>query len=133
VRGRFATLARSTTGEAAREYLLVPNAVIAEDEGVLQYAVFVRGRTLERGDSVQLPTLTPVSNTQGAAWLHLDSVDDVVTIAGSSQRAWRWRLDGPGAARRDIWSDEERRLLRVRDPETGIDAVRDDIPRTPAV
>ena len=49
VRGRFATLARSVTGEAAREYLLRPGAVVVEEDGIVQYALLVRGRMLAEG------------------------------------------------------------------------------------
>ena len=128
LRGRFATLARGVTGEAAREYLLTPGAIILEDDGVLQYALLVRGRHAEVGVPQAIPTLTPTNNRQGSVSLVLESQRDTVVIAGASRAAWRWRAVLTGGDSRTIWADADGRLLRVLLPARGIDAVRDDVP-----
>lgn len=129
VRGRFATLSRSTTGEAAREYLLRPNAVVVEDDGFVQYALLVRGRALAPGAGVTLPSLTPVANSQGAVRVVLEADRDTVTIAGARRTARRWRVVTASGDTRLVWAEAEGLLLRVRIPGRGLEAIRDDVPR----
>lgn len=129
VRGRFATLARGVTGEAAREYLLTPGAIILEDDGLLQYALLVRGRHAEVGVTQAIPTLTPTDNRQGSVRLVLETQRDTVVVAGARRAAWRWRVVLTSGDSRTIWADADGRLLRVLLPARGIDAVRDDVPR----
>lgn len=129
VRGRFTTLARSTSGEAAREYLLAPGARVLEDDGVSQYALLVRHRTLRVGDSLIVPVLTPSANRQGTVRLVLDRADDTVTIAGARRVARQWRVVTANNETRVIWSDADDRLLRLDIPARGFRALRDDIPR----
>jgi hypothetical protein len=129
VRGRFATLARSSTGEAAREYLLRPAAVVVEEDGLVQYAVLVLGRSLATGDSVTLPSLMPSANSQGTVRLVLEATDDQVVVAGTRLAARRWRLVAARDEVRRLWTDADGRLLRVAIPARHLDAIRDDVPR----
>ena len=129
VRGRFATLARSLTGEAAREYLLRPNAVVVEDEGVVQYALLVRGRTLAQGAGITLPSLTPVANSQGVVRVVLEAERDEVVIAGARRVARRYRIVTSSGEVRLVWAEAEGLLLRLNIPSRGLDALRDDVPR----
>ncbi len=129
VRGRFTTLARSTSGEAAREYLLVPGAVVLEDHGVLQYALLVLNRLHVEGDSTVIPVITPIANRQGTVQLALMTISDTVVIAGSRRQARRWRAVTDRGESRFIWADAEGRLLRVQIPSRGFNALRDDVPR----
>jgi hypothetical protein len=128
VRGRFTTLSRSVTGEAAREYLLLPGTMLLERDGVLQYALLVRG-ALGVGDSTSIAVLTPTSNQSGRARLTLQSMTDTVVVAGSRRAARRWSLTSHDEEERLIWADESGRLLRVRIPARRFEAVRDDVPR----
>jgi hypothetical protein len=128
VRGRFTTLSRSVTGEAAREYLLEPGAMVLEEDGVLQYALIVRRPLLQAGDSVSIPVLTPSANRQGVARLALMTMSDTVIIAGSRRIARRWRIVTSAGEARFIWADSIGRLLRVQIPARGFDALRDDAP-----
>jgi hypothetical protein len=129
VRGRFATLARSSTGEAAREYLLRPGAVVVEEDGVVQYALLVRSRTLREGDGITLPSLTPIANTQGAVRLMLESRSDSIVVAGVRLVATRWRIIANSSDTRLVWTDAEGRLLRLLIPDRHLEALRDDVPR----
>lgn len=129
LRGRFATLARGVSGEAAREYLLTPGAIILEDDGLLQYALLVRGRRADVGVTQAIPTLTPTENRQGSVRLVLETQRDTVVIAGARRAAWRWRVVLTNGDSRTIWADADGRLLRILLPARGIDAVRDDVPR----
>jgi hypothetical protein len=129
VRGRFATLARSITGEAAREYLLRPGALVVEDDGIVQHALLVRRRALQAGAGVTLPSITPVANAQGIVRLVLEAEADTVSIAGARRSARRWRAVTDAGETRIIWADGEGRLLRLTIPARGLDALRDDVPR----
>lgn len=128
VRGRFTTLSRSVTGEAAREYLLLPGTLVLERDGVLQYALLVRGTTA-LGDSASMAVLTPTTNQSGRARLTLQSTTDTVIIAGSRRAARRWSVTSHDDEERLIWADDNGRLLRVRIPARRFEAVRDDVPR----
>ncbi|HYW30614.1 MAG TPA: hypothetical protein VE869_03830 [Gemmatimonas sp.] len=129
VRGRFATLARSTRGEAAREYLLAPGAIVLEDEGVHQYAMLLRPHRPAVGDTLLIPTLTPVGSRQGVMRLVLESTRDTVTVAGTAQEAWRWNATPTPGDQRTIWADPTGRVLRLRIPAQRLEAIRDDVPR----
>ncbi|MBL0889857.1 MAG: hypothetical protein IBJ19_04520 [Gemmatimonadaceae bacterium] len=129
VRGRFATLARSVTGESAREYLLRPQAVVVEDDGFVQHALLLWGRRLAPGDGVTLPSLTPVANAQGAVRIVLEAEADPVVIAGARRVARRWRVVTASGELRLVWTEPEGPLLRVQIPARGLEAVRDDVPR----
>ena len=129
IRGRFATLARSTRGEAAREYILSPGAIVLEEEGVHQYAMLVRSRRMAPGDTLAIPTLTPIENRQSVVRLVLVSPADTVTIAGSRREALCWRVLTASGETRTVWADAEGRVLRLRVPARGFEAIRDDVPR----
>jgi hypothetical protein len=129
VRGRFATLARSLTGEAAREFLLRPGAVVVEEDGVILHALLVRGRTLAQGAGVTLPSLTPIANAQGFVRVVLEADADVVSIAGARLAAQRWRIVTTAGEERLLWTDRDGRPLRLAIPARGLEARRDDIPR----
>ena len=129
VRGRFATIARGIRGEAAREYLLTAGAVVLENEGVHQYSMLLRHRTLGEGDSLSIPTLSPAENLQGRVTLRMESLSDTVTIAGSSRNARRWSVMTHSGDTRLIWTDEDGRILRLRIASRHFEALRDDVPR----
>jgi hypothetical protein len=129
VRGRFTTLSRSVTGEAAREYLLLPGTMVLERDGVLQYALLVRRTMMQLGDSTSLAVLTPTTNQSGRARLTLESLADTVVVAGSRRAARRWRVVSHDDEERLIWADDSGRLLRVRIPARRFEALRDDVPR----
>jgi hypothetical protein len=125
----LATLARSRTGEAAREYLLRPGAVVLEEEGVVLHALLIPPDFPAIGEGVTRPTLTPSANTQGTVRVVLEARDDTVVIAGARRPAARWRVATTAGEVRYLWADSERRLLRVTIPGRGIEARRDDVPR----
>ena len=129
VRGRFSTLARSRAGEAAREYLLRPGAVVVEEEGILLHVLLLPRAPLAEGEGVTLPSLTPSANTQGTVRVVLEASSDTVAIAGARRGASRWRVVTAAGEARYLWADSERRLLRVTIPARGIEARRDDVPR----
>ena len=92
--------------------------------------MLVRARRASVGDTVVVPTLTPIENRQGTVRLVLVSKTDTVTIAGSRQEAWCWRAFMDAGDMRTIWADVEGRILRLRIPARGFEALRDDVPRS---
>lgn len=125
VRGRFAAIARSRRGEAAREYLLPPETVLLETSTFHHAA----GLMLNRGERTdrQLLALAPLDNHERAVRLVLDAPSDPVVVAGVRLEALRWLLDDP-VGRRIIWTDADGRVLRVTLPAFGLEAIRDAVP-----
>lgn len=128
VRGRFATLARGIQGEAAREYLLAPGAIVLEAEGVHQYTWLVRGRAPTAAVDASVPILVPLDNRQSVVRLTREASMDTVTIAGARVPAARWRVSLDGETR-TFWTDADGRVLRLVIPNRGYEAIRDDLPR----
>jgi len=126
VRGRFATLARTDRGEAAREYLLPDGALVLEVESFHQVAMAIRARRDRTDFTVR--ALAPMENRERDVRLTLDVPVDSVTVAGVRLAAARWIVDDPGR-RRVLWTDAENRVLRVTVPALGLEAIRDDVPR----
>lgn len=129
VRGRFATLARTRTGEAAREYLLRPGALVLEADAVLLHALLIPREPLAVGDGVTLPSLTPSANAQGTLRVVLEAQGDTAIIGGARRVASRWRVVTSAGEVRLLWADDARRILRMTVPARGLEARRDDVPR----
>lgn len=125
-RGRFATLARTDRGEAAREYLLPAGAIVLETEAFHQAAQLLVGRAGRIDFRVR--ALAPMENRERDVRMTLDAEADTVTVAGVRLAASRWVVDDAGD-RRVLWSDADGRVLRVTVPARGLDAIRDDVPR----
>jgi hypothetical protein len=125
-RGRFATLARTDRGEAAREYLLPAGAVVLEVEAFHQAALLLLARDGRRDFRVR--ALAPMENRERDVRVTLDAAEDTVTIAGVRVVAMRWVVDD-GGDRRVMWADGDGRVLRVTVPARGLEAIRDDVPR----
>ncbi len=126
VRGRFATLARTDRGEAAREYLLPAGVMVLEVESVHQAALLLRHRAGRVDFTVH--ALAPMENRERDVRVTLDAPTDTVVVAGIRLAAMRWIVDDPGR-RRVIWADANGRILRATVPALGLDAIRDDVPR----
>lgn len=129
VRGRFATLARSKVGEAAHEYLLVPGALVLEDNGVSQYSLVIRDRQRKRSETASIPILSLGNNLQGVVQLARETMRDTVIIAGTRREATRWSLVSLSGEVRVVWADADGRILRVVIASRGFEAIRDDVPR----
>lgn len=126
VRGRFATLARTDRGEAAREYLLPAGTLVLEDQSFHQAALLWLSR--ERLMDVPRSALAPMDNSERTVRVTLDEASDTVVVAGVRLPAQRWVVDD-SRNRRVIWTDADGRILRVTIPSLGLEAVRDDVPR----
>jgi len=125
-RGRFATLARTDRGEAAREYLLPNGSVVLEAESFHQAALLLLDRRA-RVDFT-LRALAPMENRERDIRVTLDAAVDTIAVAGVRLTASRWVIDDSDA-RRVLWTDADGRVLRVTVPARGLEAIRDDVPR----
>lgn len=129
VRGRFSTLARGVVGEAAREYLLRPGALVVEEDALILHALLVRGRSIAVGEGITLPSLTPTTNSQGVVRVVLEAEADTVAVAGTRRLSRRWRIVTALGDPRLVWADRDGHVLRITMASRGIEAVRDDVPR----
>lgn len=125
VRGRFAAIARSRRGEAAREYLLPAETLLLETTTFHQVAALMLSQG-ERTDR-QLLALAPLDNHERSVRLVLDAPSDPVMVAGVRVEALRWVLEDP-VGRRIFWTDAGGRVLRVTLPSFGLEAIRDAVP-----
>lgn len=125
-RGRFATLARTERGEAAREYLLPAGAIVLEVEAFHQSALLLLGHAGRTDFTVR--ALAPMENRERPVRVTLDAAVDTVTVAGVRRPGARWVVDD-GGDRRVLWADADGRVLRVTIPARGLEAIRDDVPR----
>lgn len=120
--GRFSILRETKSGESAREFV-VTNGLLLMDDNIFHHFFFVPG-ALSRGVEV----IVPRTLEQGKFRVE-DRGAEAVEIAGRSLTARRFALISSSEARRDVWIDEQGRLLKVAVPEQGLVALRDDPPR----
>ena len=122
----FRAQTQGDAGEAAREFLLAPGMVLLDADLYHQYYFLVR-RADAAGASTRVPILspqrghqTPLSVTHAGA--------ERVTVGGETVAARHYVVTG-AAGRRDVWTDEQGRVLRVVVPADGVEAVRSAVPR----
>ena len=121
--GRFSVLVQTKSGEAAREYLLNNGALLIDDEVIHQFYFIPMAAKHQ-----QLIVIAPRAGQQ-ARFAIEERQGETVEIAGRAVASRRFVLtQGPGSSR-EIWTDENGRLLKVVIPDKGITALRDDLPR----
>lgn len=121
---RFQAKVVTSDGEQFREYRATPGAVVLE-EGIAHHYHFLVARI--RGGEARVPVITPRAGGQRNARMSEEDTERV-QIAGQSVQARRLRIEVDGS-RREVWVDDQGRVLRVIDPETGYRAERRDLPR----
>lgn len=120
---RFVANIRSSAGEQQLEFRATPGALLLE-EGVAHQYYFLRP-LLDR-----LPAAVPVIEPRAGEQtrMTLTSVGmETVSVGGDRIQAQRLRLEGEGDVR-EVWVDSDGRVLRVRIPATGLEAVRQEAP-----
>lgn len=118
--GRFSAKIVSPAGEMMREYIASEGAILV-DEGVAHHYYFLprRGETAE----FDVPLLIPRQNRQVSAHVTLVG-SETVRIGDRSIPARHFRIVPSGAGARDVWVDEQGRVLRVEIPDRGYVAER---------
>lgn len=122
-RGRFATLARDATREAAREHRLTPSTRLIDSLLVHPWMQLVPA--LRRDGSLRLITLD--GHPDQLARTSEPPVPDSVVIGASTLAAERWSVR-VAAEPVTIWLDTAARVLAVEWPRRARRAVRDDPP-----
>ncbi|WKW11682.1 hypothetical protein Strain138_000939 [Pseudogemmatithrix spongiicola] len=125
-RERSTWLGRVVAGarESGREFRLADRTFIAEPS-VAHHLWFV----LRFGQGRPVVLLTPSANAQDTVQL-VEGAADTVTVGARRIAARRWELRDAqdGSLLWEFWADAAGRLLRARDPRSGLDAMRDDPP-----
>ncbi|HEX2092790.1 MAG TPA: hypothetical protein VHG28_10325 [Longimicrobiaceae bacterium] len=121
--GRVSTRIISSIGEQLREYVASAGAVVL-DEGVAHHYYFLAQR--QRNGTV--PVIIPRENRQVVATVS-DRGEERVEIEGTPLNLFHLVVQVPGASERHVWVDALNRVIRVRIPERGYEAVRTAIPR----
>lgn len=120
--GRFTVLSNTTSGEAAREYVL-DNGALLLDGDVIHHYFFVP----MVADHGNLYVIAPRIGQQ--VRYRLEELDhESVDIGGRGIDSRHFVLSGNGI-RREVWVDGRGRLLKVSIPDKGLVAVRDEAPR----
>jgi hypothetical protein len=120
--GRFSVLRETKSGESAREFV-VTNGLLLIDDTIFHHFLFV-----PNAPSRSVEVIVPRTLDQGRFRVEARGAE-AVEIAGRSLTARRFALISSSEGRRDVWIDEQGRLLKVAVPEKGLVAVRDDAPR----
>jgi hypothetical protein len=121
--GRFSVLIRTKNGESSHEYVLNTGALLM-DENVFHHFFFVPFAARHS----QLAVITP-RVTEPSGFRLEERGSDTVEIANRSIPSRHFVLIGPTGTTREVWIDQNGRLLKVALPERGLVALRDDPPR----
>ena len=120
--GRFSVLSSTTAGEAAREYVLDDGALLIDGD-VMHHYYFV-----PIAAHTTLSVIAPRTGQQ-LTFQVSEAGRERLEIAGREIDSRHYRLVGSTGTRREVWVDEQGRLLKVAVPDRGLFAVRDDPPR----
>jgi hypothetical protein len=121
--GRFSARIVSAAGEQLREYVASDRALVLDD-GVAHHYYFLA----QRARSGTVPVIVPRENRQVMAAVS-SMGEERVTVAGSPVSLFHLVVRLPGYGERHVWVDALNRVIRVRIPETGYEAVRTEVPR----
>jgi hypothetical protein len=111
------TVEETGSRSSTEDFLFAPGSLILDDDLVHQlYFVTWRG---------DRPIKYVAPGTRGVAEAALSEVgDETISLGNESVSATHFAF-GSGDARRDIWIDSNRRLLKVSIPSRQIEAIRD--------
>jgi hypothetical protein len=120
---RFRTSVRSERGEQEREYRASPGTVLL-DTGVAHQYYFISSRVGSGGGTV--PVIVPRESQQFDLRVTLVGTEQI-QVGGEGVSARHFRLEGSGETR-ELWVDEEGRVLRLEFPAGGYVAERSQRP-----
>lgn len=120
---RFQARIVTPEGEQVREYRAVPDVVLLE-RWVAHHYYFIAQRVV--GPSTRAPALVPRTGEQLELQIR-DTGTERIQVAGQGVGARRLRLEN-GDVSRDIWVDDQGRVLLLVDHATGFRAERRDLP-----
>lgn len=123
--GRFSARIVSSSGEMLREYLASDGAVVA-DEGVAHHYYFLAQRVASAG--ARVPVIIPRQSRQVTAQVSASS-NVTLNIGGTPVKASRFAVVVTGAPERQVWVDEQGRVLRLEIPARNYVAERTTAPK----
>ncbi len=118
---RYMARVVSSEGEQVREFRAGPGSVLLDREVAHHY--FLLSPFLDQGSAVSLTVLSPQMGRQLRLTLTLLGEEEV-QIGGSLYRTRHFRLEGDGDPR-EVWFDDQGRVLRMELPGTGYVAERE--------
>ncbi|MDX1566785.1 MAG: hypothetical protein R3223_03225 [Longimicrobiales bacterium] len=121
---RFQARIVTPAGEQVREYRAAPGIVLLE-RWVTHHYFFTVAKI--SGASTTLPALTPRTGERFELQVS-DTGTERIQVAGQAVEARRIHLAN-GGIERDVWVDEQGRVLLAVNHETGFRAERRDLPR----
>lgn len=113
----------SSLGEQLREFRAGPGSVLLDDEVAHHHHLLTP--FLDEASPVALTVLTPRSQSQLRMTLKLVGREEI-RIGHDFRQARRFRLEG-GQGNRDIWFDDQGRVLRIEIPSRGYVAERESL------
>lgn len=120
---RFQAKVVTREGEQVREFRASDGTVVL-DEGLAHLYHFLGARLVD--EESRVPVVVPMAGDQMIATVSTVETERIQIAGGEVQaRHLRARVDG---SEREVWIDEEGRVLRVLVPETGYRAERRDLP-----
>lgn len=127
-RGRFSAQVKTPRGESTKEYIVSDGALVLDDDVFHQYYFLAQrtGRLAAAGGTV--PVVIPRRNMQVVMRVR-STGPDRISIGGSAIAARHLVLTEPGGATRQIWVDDQGRVLKVSLDARGMTATRDEPPR----
>lgn len=120
---RYLVRVVSSLGEQLREFRAGPGSVLLDED--VAHHHYLLTPFLEDGSAVSLTILTPRAQSQLRMTLSLVGREEV-RVGQDLWQARRFRLDG-GEGARDIWFDEQGRILRIEIPSKGYLAERESL------
>lgn len=120
-RDHYSSRAQLANGESSREFRLPPGTVTAEDN-VIHHLWFI----IRRGVGATVPVLVPSRSALEQVRIELAGSEQL-TIDGRTFETRRLRLVTIGAdAVREVWLDEDGRIVKAVIPALKLTAVRDE-------
>lgn len=122
---RFSARIVTGDGERVREYLVSQGAVVA-DAAIAHHHYFVAAR-VANGSATRVPIIAPLDGRQLFANVSIGPAEEI-SIAGTTVSARPIRMTIEGGDPRQVWIDDQGRILRVAIPARDFLADRMEIP-----
>ena len=122
-RGHMSARIRTPRGESGKEFVVADGAFILDEDVFHQYYFLARAK--KEGP---VAVVVPKRNAQVTMRVAQQGRERV-TIGSGPVEANKMTVSEPGGADRQVWFDDQGRILRVEIPSRGITAVRDEAPR----
>ncbi len=120
---RFLAKVLSSSGEEVREFRAGPGSILLDRD--MAHLHFLLLPFLSNPAGVSLSVLSPVAGEQTRMTLSFEGQEEV-RVGTELIQGRHYRLDG-GEGSREIWFDEQSRILRIVIPSTGYVAERESL------